>query len=214
MVHSLQTAAQLTHVTEVRVDAALDMIDGLNEEWRDDGVVVTLTRLVVKACAVALGAYPQLNARLEGSQIALSDAVHVGLAVDQEAGLIVPVLRDAHQRSLKDVSRALRDLTQRAASGGLTQSEVEGGTFTVTSLAGSVVDAFTPILNPPQVAILGLGRVRDVAGFETDRIVRHRVTTLSLTFDHRALDGAPAARFLGRLTELLARPYLLMDRSS
>jgi pyruvate dehydrogenase E2 component (dihydrolipoamide acetyltransferase) len=212
MVHSLRTAAQLTHVTEARVDAALEMIDGLNQEWRDDGVVVTLTRLVVRACAVALGAHPQLNARLEGDEIIPSEAVHIGLAVDQASGLIVPVLRDVHLRSLKDVSQALRDLTQRAASGGLTQSEVEAGTFTVTSLAGSVVDAFTPILNAPQVAILGLGRVREVAGFEADRVVRHRVTTLSLTFDHRALDGAPAARFLGRLTELLARPYLLMDR--
>src|SRR5262249_4568023 len=96
MVHSLRAAAQLTHVTEARVDAAVDMIDGLNEEWRDDGVVVPLTRLLVRACAVALGEHPRLNARLEGEEILLSEAVHIGLAVDQDAGLIVPVLRDAH----------------------------------------------------------------------------------------------------------------------
>lgn len=203
MLQSRQNAASLTHTTEVRVDAALDMIDGLNREWEGEGVVVTLTRLAVKACAIALRDHPLLNARLEEGSILVSDEVNIGLAVDQDDGLIVAVLDGADKLSLKETSRALRELTQQPRPG-------QGATFTVTSLAGTVVDAFTPIINPPEAAILGLGRVREVPAFEGTNVVRHRVTTLSLTFDHRILDGAPAARFLGRLTDILERPYLVL----
>jgi pyruvate dehydrogenase E2 component (dihydrolipoamide acetyltransferase) len=211
MVLSQRTAAALTLSSQVRVDAALEMIDGLNQEWGADGVVVTLTRLVVKACALALREHPLLNSRIEGDRILLQSQVNIGVAVGQETGLVVPVLPDADRLSLKDAARALRELTQRAEATHLTQADVEGGTFTVTSLAASVVDAFTPIINPPQAAILGLGRVREVAAFgEGSSVVRHRVTTLSLTFDHRVTDGAPASRFLARIAELLQRPYLLM----
>ena len=211
MTLSQRTAAALTLSSEVRVDAALEMIQGLNQEWTADGVVLTLTRLVVKACAVALRGHPRLNSRIEGDRIVLHGRVNIGLAVDQEAGLVVPVLPDADQLSLKELARALRELTQRAEAGHLTQADVQNGTFTVTSLTSTVVDAFTPIINPPQAAILGLGRVRTVAAFEDGPLpVRHRVTTLSLTFDHRITDGGPASRFLGRVADLLRRPYLLM----
>ncbi|MBO0690080.1 MAG: 2-oxo acid dehydrogenase subunit E2, partial [Candidatus Dormibacteraeota bacterium] len=92
----------------------------------------------------------------------------------------------------------------------LTPADLDGGTFTVTSLASTVVDAFTPIINPPQAAILGVGRVRDTVGFTASGPVPRRVTTLSLTFDHRLNDGAPAARLLGRIVELVERPYVLV----
>jgi pyruvate dehydrogenase E2 component (dihydrolipoamide acetyltransferase) len=124
------------------------------------------------------------------------------------------VLRDADRLSLSETAQALRDLTQRAGAGRLTRAEAEEGTFTVTSLASTVVDGFTPIINPPQAAILGIGRVREIAAFDGPLVVRHRVTTLSLTFDHRITDGAPAARFLGRVAELLRRPYLLLARGA
>jgi pyruvate dehydrogenase E2 component (dihydrolipoamide acetyltransferase) len=211
MVLSQRTAAALTLSSEVRVDAALEMVDGLNREWSGDGVVLTLTRLVVKACALALREHPLLNSRIEGDRIVLRSHVNIGVALDQEAGLVVPVLRDADRLSLKEAARALRELTQRAEAAHLTQADVQEGTFTVTSMTSSVVDAFTPIINPPEAAILGLGRVREVAAFgEGSSVVRHRVTTLSLTFDHRITDGAPASRFLARIAELLQRPYLLM----
>jgi len=211
MVRSLHAAAQLTLTSEVGVDRALEMIEGLNREWEADGVVLTLTRLVVRACAVALREHPALNARLEDDRIVPGAGVHVGVAMDREDGLVVPVLRDADRLSLREVAGALRDLTRRAEAGRLTQAEVDGGTFTVTSLASTVVDAFTPIIDPPQAAILGLGRAREVAAFEGPNVVRRRVTTLSLTFDHRVADGAPAARLLGRIAELLDRPYVLVD---
>jgi pyruvate dehydrogenase E2 component (dihydrolipoamide acetyltransferase) len=108
------------------------------------------------------------------------------------------------------VARGLQEHLEKAKQDRLGVDDVSGGTFTVTSLEGSVVDAFTPIINPPQAAILGVGRLRDIAAFEGSEVVKRHVTTLSLTFDHRVTDGTPAARFLERVAELLNRPYMLM----
>jgi len=210
MLRSRQTTAALTLTSEVPIDAALMLIDELNRAWSGEGVHLTLTRLVVRACAVALREHPLLNARLRDDRIELPATVDVGVAMDQEAGLVVPVLRGADRLSLREVAGALGELAERADAGRLTQAEAGGATFTVTSLAGTVVDAFTPILDPPQAAIVGIGRVRDVAGFKDGRVVRRRATTLSLTFDHRVADGAPAARFLGRIVELIGSPAELL----
>ncbi len=210
MLLSLQSMAQLTLSSETDVDDALRMMHGLNREWRREGVVVTLTALTVRACALALRDFRHLNARIEGDQIVPSPAIHIGIAVDLDQGLMVPVIRDADLSTLKDVSARIRELTDKARDGHLTLDDVSEGTFTVTSLETSVVDAFTPVINPPQAGILGIGRVREVAVFEGGAVVRSQRTTLSLTFDHRVSDGAPAARFIARVGELLARPYLLM----
>jgi pyruvate dehydrogenase E2 component (dihydrolipoyllysine-residue acetyltransferase) len=210
MLRSLAGSAQLTLTTETGVDAAMEMVDGLNEEWSAAGVVVTLTRLVVKACAVALKEHPTFNARLDGDRIVQLPEVNVGIAMDHESGLVVPVVHGVDALSLKQLSRIGRELTLKGRDGRLTVADTEGATFTVTSMASTVVDAFTPIINPPQAAILGVGRVREVAAFAGETVVRRRVTTLSLTFDHRLNDGSPSARFLGRVAELIGRPYLLM----
>jgi pyruvate dehydrogenase E2 component (dihydrolipoyllysine-residue acetyltransferase) len=210
MRESVSTTAPVTLTTEAPVDAATAMIHGLNREWRGEGVVVTLTGLIARACGLALKEHPQLNARLEGDQIAIEPEINVGVAIDQDAGLIVPVIHATDRMSLQMVMKTLRELTDKGKEDRLRAEDVTGGTFTVSSLEGSVVDAFTPIINPPQAAILGVGRVRDVAAFEGSEVVKRQVTTLSLTFDHRVTDGAPAAKFLGRVAELLERPYLLM----
>ena len=210
MRESVSTTAPVTLTTEAPVDAAAAMIHGLNREWRNEAVVVTLTGLIARACALALKEHPQLNARLEGDQIVVASEINVGVAVDQDAGLIVPVLRATDRMSLQMAMKTLRELTTKAREDSLRPEDVSGGTFTVSSLEGSVVDAFTPIINPPQAAILGVGRTRDVAAFEGSEVVKRQVVTLSLTFDHRVTDGAPAAKFLGRVAELLERPYLLM----
>jgi len=210
MHESLQSMAQLTLSSETRVDAALEMLHGLNREWRSERVVVTLPVLVLRACALALREHPRLNARLDGAEVVLQDEVYIGLAVDDDAGLVVPVVRDADRASLQQTARTVADLVERTKDRRVTPDELTGGTFTVTALDGTVVDAFTPVINPPQAAILGLGRVRETAVIEDGAVRAGRVTTLSLTFDHRVLDGAPAARFLARIAELLARPYLLM----
>jgi pyruvate dehydrogenase E2 component (dihydrolipoamide acetyltransferase) len=210
MLQSVTTMAQLTLVTEAPVGEAMTMLHGLNREWRGDRVVVTLTALVVKACALALKEHPRFNSRLANDQILSAPRINVGVAIDVDEGLIVPVIYDADSASLKQIAASLRDLTERAKENKLTPDDVSGGTFTITSLEGSGVDAFTPVINPPQAAILGVGRIRDVPIFDGANVVRGQATTLSLTFDHRISDGAPAARFLDRIVELLGRPYLLM----
>jgi pyruvate dehydrogenase E2 component (dihydrolipoyllysine-residue acetyltransferase) len=209
---SLASMAQLTLVSETPVDEGMKVLHGLNREWRKDNVVVTLTALIVKACALALREHPQLNARLDAPNgaIVIEQDVNVGVAVAQDAGLIVPVVRNADRLSLKELAAILQDQVRKAREDRLAVQDVEGGTFTVTSLEGTSVDAFTPIINPPQAAILGVGRVRDIAAFEGSEVVKRQATTLSLTFDHRVTDGQPAARFLDRVAELLERPYLLM----
>lgn len=210
MLHSLQSMAQLTLVSETPVDEAMSMLHGLNREWRRDGVVVTLTALVVRASALALRDHPWFNSRLEDGAIRMLPAVNIGVAIDLDEGLMAPVIHDADRASLKDVASRLRALNDAAKGGKLTVDDVSEGTFTVTSLEGSGVDAFTPVINPPQATIVGIGRVRDTAAFDGPSVVRRQVTTLSLTFDHRISDGGPAARFLDRIAELLQRPYLLM----
>jgi pyruvate dehydrogenase E2 component (dihydrolipoamide acetyltransferase) len=212
MFDSLASMAQLTLLSETPVDEATKMLHGLNREWRKDGVVVTLTGLIVKACALALREHPQLNARLDETNgaIVLEPSIHIGVAVSHDAGLIVPVVGNVDRMSLKELAAVLQDQLAKTREDRLRIEDVAGGTFTVTSLDGTVVDGFTPIINPPQAAILGVGRLRNVAAFEGSEVVKRQVTTLSLTFDHRVTDGTPGSKFLERVAELLGRPYLLM----
>lgn len=210
MLQSLRESAQLTITSEVRVDDAVRMAGGLSREWRGDRTVVTLTTLVIRAAARALREYPLLNARHEGDRIVQNPAINVGFAADAADGLMVPVIRDADSRPLQDVASDFVTLSRKTDNNELKAADVTDGTFTVTSLESSEIDAFTPILNPPQTAILGVARVRRQPVVGDGGIEVGQVTTLSLTFDHRVVDGAPAARFLGRVGQLLQRPYMLM----
>jgi len=210
MTASLRESAQLTMTTEADVTDTERMCHDLSREWRSQHVVLTVTHAAIKAAALALRDHPRLNATVAAEEIRLNESIHVGLAVALDEGLIVPVIRDADRRPLQEIAREAESLSQRARSGGLSPDDVAGGTFTITSLALYDIDAFTPIVNPGQTAILGLGRTRDAAVFEGERIARRTVITLSLTFDHRVVDGAPAAQFLRRLRQLLERPWLLL----
>lgn len=210
MTASLRESAQLTMTTEADVTDTERMCHDLSREWRSQHVVLTVTHAAIKAAALALRDHPRLNAAVAAEEIRLNERIHVGLAVALDEGLIVPVIRDADRRPLQEIAREAESLSQRARSGGLSPDDVAGGTFTITSLALYDIDAFTPIVNPGQTAILGLGRTRDAAVFEGERIARRAVMTLSLTFDHRVVDGAPAAQFLRRLRHLLERPWLLL----
>jgi pyruvate dehydrogenase E2 component (dihydrolipoamide acetyltransferase) len=140
----------------------------------------------------------------------LSD-VHVGVAVDTERGLLVPVIRDADRLGLAGISRSLSDLTARARSGSLLPAEQEQGVFTISNLGAFGIDAFDAVLNPPQAAILAVGRIKERALVEDGRVVPAAMLTLSLSVDHRVLDGARGARFLGDLAELLETPALSME---
>lgn len=172
----------------------------------DSEAVPSYTDFLVKLTAAALGKHPLLNARWDGDQIVVAPGIHIGIAVDTDAGLLVPVVRDVPSLGLRQLSAQARDLAFRARQGQLTADEQRGGTFTVTSLGAFGVDAFTPIINAPQCAILGIGRIRRQPVVAGTRIVARDQVALSLTFDHRIVDGAPAARFLQSVSRLIENP--------
>jgi pyruvate dehydrogenase E2 component (dihydrolipoamide acetyltransferase) len=212
MQQSLTEMAQLTHGFEVRMDAVVALRATMKEQYADLGVPVpSLNDFVVRAAALALRQHPILNATIQGNEIHLLSRIHMGLAVAVPGGLMVPVIRDADRLSLPELAATTRDLADRCRSGSIGLDELEGGTFAVTSLGTYGVDMFTPVVNPGNVGILGVGRLRDSGTWEGDAWVRTQVLTLSLTFDHRAVDGAPAAEYLQTMAELLARPLVLVS---
>ncbi|MCY4655989.1 MAG: dihydrolipoamide acetyltransferase family protein, partial [Gammaproteobacteria bacterium] len=159
MFDSLQQTAQLTMDMEVVMDRAIQLRSDLNELWTSEGIHITYTDLVLKAVAIALTKHPRMNASLLENEIQMNSEVNLGMAVALEEGLIVPVIKDASNKSLKQISRETNDLSTRARSNNLQLDEVSNGTFTVTSLGMFGVDTFTPILNRPQTGILGVGRI-------------------------------------------------------
>lgn len=208
---SLQEMAQLTHGYEVRLDAVVALRAQLKQEWADgDLAVPSLNDFVLKAAALALREHPLLNAAVLEDGVHLYEGIHVGFAVAVPNGLLVPVIEDAAALSLPDLARRSRELAESARSGRISPALLEGATFTVTSLGGYGVDFFTPVVNPGNVAILGVGRLRDGVDWVDEQPRRTRVLTLSLTFDHRAVDGAPAAEYLRTVGELLRRPLRLL----
>lgn len=208
---SLQEMAQLTHGYEAEVGALLALREHLKREWAGTGLrVPSLNDFVVRAAAHALLEHPMLNATIRDGAIHLLEEVHVGVAVAVPDGLLVPVVRHADRRGLVDIAEETRQLAETARAGKLGLAQLEGATFVVTSLGSYGVDFFTPVVNPGNTGILGVGRVRDGVRWEGEVPHRTSVLTLSLSFDHRAVDGAPAAEFLKTVSGLLARPHLLL----
>ncbi len=211
MFQSVRSSAQVTLVAEVDATEALRLRAQLLPEWENrDGVRLTFTDLIVKACGKALREHPGLNATLEGEEILLCEEVNVGVAVALPDGLIVPVLRQVDVKPLQTIAAESRDLVERARNKRLAVNEVSGGTFTVTNLGNYGIDFFTPIINSPETAILGVGRVAERPAVFNGEISKRSLMYLSLTFDHRLVDGAPAAEFMQRVRDLIERPYLLL----
>lgn len=202
MVQSLHDTAQLTLMREVEVGAALLPQGGAAPG--SDGRRITPTDRMVEIVARTLLRFPRLNARLEDDRIVLCRSVNIGVAVAQEDGLIVPVIHEAQDRTLGDIADIRSDLVAKARAGKLGIDDVSGGTFTISNLGAFGVDAFTPILNPPQAAILGVGRIVSRAVVVDDVVVVRPVVWLSLTIDHRLIDGAPGAEFLAALSDAFA----------
>ena len=206
--------SQAPHVTEgIEVDfTALQAARTANAEaWRNAyGIAPTLNDFVLKATAEALKSYPQLNAALIDDAIHQYSDINLGVAIDIESGLVVPVVRKVDRLGVIALASKVREIADRARNGKLGLDDFADGTFTVTNLGGLGVDWFTPVLNPPQCAILGVGRVREAA-VVADRSIQFRdVATLVLTFDHRAIDGAPCARFLADLRARIEDPGQLL----
>lgn len=203
LAHSQRTAVPVTLTTTV--DAT--HLVGLRRQFQaSGGAVPGYTDIVVKLAALALVDHPTLNARLEDDRIVLPEGVHIGMAVDVDAGLRVPVVCDAASLGLKALASRTRELVERARNGDLQAAEMQGGTFTVTNLGGFGIEAFTPVINPPECAILGMGRIVRRPAVREEQIVARDEMVLSLTFDHRIVDGAPAARFLQHLTRMIENP--------
>jgi pyruvate dehydrogenase E2 component (dihydrolipoamide acetyltransferase) len=163
----------------------------------------TYTDFIIQACAHALRQHPRMNSALDGDVIRHGEQIHVGVAVALEEGLIVPVIRDTDKRSLREIAQDARALAEKARAGKLTLEDVSGGTFTVSNLGMYGVDGFTPILNAPQTGILGVGRIVEKPVIYRGEIAKRSMMVLSLTFDHRVIDGAPAGAFLQTVADLL-----------
>jgi pyruvate dehydrogenase E2 component (dihydrolipoamide acetyltransferase) len=195
---SMKTAPHSAVVMEVDMTNAVK----LREERQ-----VSYTEMLVKAVAVALKKHPFLNSTLtEDEKIRVYEDVNIGVAVATEHGLIVPVVHNADNKSLAEIASKLREIADKAREGKLAKEDVTGGTFTITNLGMYGVDMFTPIINPPEAAILGVGRIVDKPVAEAKQIVIKPMMTLSLSYDHRIVDGAPAAQFLQEIKKILENP--------
>jgi pyruvate dehydrogenase E2 component (dihydrolipoamide acetyltransferase) len=208
MWQSLQTMAQVTLTTEVDVTDAMKLRAGLARQWQDAGL--SPLHVVMKATARALKEYPRMNAIQKEQEVELVPEINVGVAVSLPEGLIVPVIRRADEKPLAQVARESRDLANKVRDGKASYDEVTGGTFTITNLGSYGIDAFTPIINSPQVGILGVGRVVEKPAVYQGEITKRSMMFLSLTFDHRVIDGAPAAEFLGAVKDHLEDPWWMV----
>ena len=213
MAASHSTTARVTLVTEADatdfVQAREQLKASVTESW---GFAPGYNDLLGLVVARALREFPYMNARLgaDGSSIEQLAYVNLGMAVDTGRGLLVPVIRAADQKGLRAFGTEFRALLDRARSGRSLPDDLSGGTFTITNLGMYDIDAFTPIINLPEAAILGVGRILFKPVVRDGEIVARQMWTLSLTFDHRLVDGAPAARFLQRIKQLIENPYLLL----
>lgn len=210
MFESLQTTAQLTMDMEVEMDEAVKLRELLVAEWKDEGIRPSYTDMVILAVAKALRRHPMVNSEYTDSEIVLHEEVNIGMAVAVDAGLLVPVIRHADSRGIRGLAMESKRLAEAARDNKLGLDDFAGGTFTVSALGMFGVDSFTPILNAPQVGILGVNRIYDGVGWDGDTPVKRKRMRLSLTWDHRVVDGAPAAQFLGTIRDLLESPYRLL----
>jgi pyruvate dehydrogenase E2 component (dihydrolipoamide acetyltransferase) len=215
MAASAQATARVTLFLEADFSEAARFRTQLQPEFARLGTPkLPWDALIAKAAALALADHAAVAAQwVDGQGLRPSETAHVGIGVAvtlEPEGLVVPVLKDAGSRSLRELATDLLGLVDKARSGRLSPLEMSGGAFTITNLGAYRVDGFTPIINPPETAILGVGRIIDKAVVVDGKIEPRTMCTLSLSFDHRVVDGAPAAAFLARLAELLERPYALL----
>ena len=204
---SLSQTAQLSYSLEVDVTEAQRL---RREAARDSGVSINMASVLIKACAESLRRVPALNSILVDDNVMYFDEVNMGVAVALDDGLIVPVLKGVQDMGVPEIAQGIQALSEKARAGQLSSSEISGGTFTISVLG--VVDSFTPILNPPQNALLGVGRSVQKPVVRSGEIVIREMMTLNLTGDHQVIDGAVAASFFRRLQQLVERPAALFRR--
>ncbi|WP_213422658.1 dihydrolipoamide acetyltransferase family protein [Bhargavaea massiliensis] len=213
MRRSLAETAQLTLHRKADGNALIEFQQTLKRELVNAGydTKLTLTVLLARAAVLALQEVKSLNATYRDGKLTEHDEVHLGIATSLDHGLVVPVIRDAHQRTIGALAEDIREATEQARSGAASPSLLAGSTFTITNLGASGVEYFTPILNPPETGILGVGALQDELALSEDGSVKQvKKIPLSLTFDHQIVDGALAAAFLTALVKYIETPYLLV----
>lgn len=211
MMASLRESAQLTITARADVTDLIAWQQKMNEvTQKEHDTKLTLTDLIARATVLALQKHKQVNSAYLDERIHRYGHVHLGIAVALEQGLVVPVVRHAESVSLPDLSRRIKSLAAQAREGTLGMEEMQGSTFSITNLGAYGIEFFTPVLNPPEAGILGVGAVQDTPVFVGEEVRRRSLLPLSLTFDHRVLDGAPAAEFLHTLRKYLEEPYRML----
>jgi pyruvate dehydrogenase E2 component (dihydrolipoamide acetyltransferase) len=204
--YGFHNTVPVTITMEARMEAVLEHRRDLHSRAGEE---ISVTAYFVKAAAKALEDHQMINSSLEGDELRLYGDINVAVAINTSDGLVAPVVPQTNKKSVLEISRSIRDLTERVTQNRLTVVDLTGGTFTVTNLGGYGVELFVPVINPPQCAILGFGRTSEKPVVIEKQVRVASITTLSLVFDHRIVDGVPAAQYLQRVKELLEDPKKL-----
>jgi pyruvate dehydrogenase E2 component (dihydrolipoyllysine-residue acetyltransferase) len=207
MFQSLSQSAQLTIHTEASAEALV----ALRNRLATEGTKVSFNAILVKTAAMALRLHPKINASVENETIQVWRQIHIGLAMEANDALIVPVVRTPDRKTIRDIDREIADLIKKLRENRLSPDDLVNGTFTITNLGFADIDFFTPIIRPPESAILGVGRIVNKPVVKKDTVVPEARLGLSLTFDHRIIDGAPGARFLKTIKDMIEDPLLLIS---
>ncbi len=210
LTESKQTVPHFYIGSEIDMTDALALRQQLNTSFASEGIKISVNDLIVKACALALEKFPEVNGSYRDGQFLLHKQVHVGIAVDIPSGLVVPVLRDANIKGLRTIAREARELVSKAQAGKLTTSDLTGGTFSISNLGMMDVSDFVAVINPPQAAILAVAATRKTFVPVDDQPVIREIMHVTLSADHRILYGATVARFLQEVKRVLQNPYLLL----
>jgi pyruvate dehydrogenase E2 component (dihydrolipoamide acetyltransferase) len=199
---------QVTLTTEADATLFVTAREQINQELKKKGVKLSFNTLLIKLTAKALEEFPYMNVSLMPEGLVQHEHVNMGLAVDTESGLMVPVLKDVASKNFETIQNELNSLVERTLSGKNNMDDLKCGTFTITNLGVYEIDAFSPLINPPECGILGVGRIHEKPVGLNGQIVLRSMMALSLSFDHRLVDGAPAARFLQRIKQFIEQPFL------
>ena len=211
MGYSVHTTARVTMFMDVDATEFVLLRERLKQKVTDLwGFSPSINDLLIKVSAAALQQYPYMNSRLADDAIEILHDINIGLAVDTDRGLLVPVIKDVANKGMQQFATELRQMVERAREGRSLPEDLVGGTFTITNLGMYDIEGFTPVINYPEAAILGVGKIIPKPVVRGGEIVIRQMWTLSLVFDHRLVDGAPAARFMQRIKHLIEDPYLLV----
>ena len=211
MYRSLSQTAQLTLHTEACGQALIDLRDRLNERLGKEEARFSYNAILVKMVATALRLHPKINASVEGDEIRVWQQIHIGVAMESEDALVVPVIRNPDLKSITEINQELDELITKTRQNKLLPDDLANGTFTISNLGFADIDYFTPILRPPESALLGVGRIVEKPVIKDGQIIPEARVALSLTFDHRVIDGAPGARFLKTVKEIIEEPVLMIS---